>query len=138
MDSLTLSVHIRRPWMSVYEFLARPDNFGQWASGLGKRLRRVGDEWVAETDAGKLKVRFTKRNKFGVLDHFVIPQPGNEIYIPMRVIANGEGAELLFTLFRLPEMSDEKLHADAEWVRRDLAALKSLLEAQAENGNAEA
>jgi hypothetical protein len=47
----------------------------------------------------------------------------------MRVIANGAGSELIFTLFRLADMSDEKYAEDAEWVMRDLNALKQLLEA---------
>ena len=76
-----------------------------------------------------MKVRFTERNGFGVLDHYVIPEPGPKIYIPMRVISNGTGSEVLFTLFRLSEMSDEKFAEDAEWVKRDLNALKILLEA---------
>jgi hypothetical protein len=48
----------------------------------------------------------------------------------MRVIPNGGGSELIFTLFRLPDISEEQLAADADWVMRDLMALKTLLEAQ--------
>jgi hypothetical protein len=58
----------------------------------------------------------------------VCPQSDVEIYIPMRVVSNGSGSELLLTLFRLPEMTDEKFAADAQWVMRDLAAVKNLLE----------
>ena len=46
----------------------------------------------------------------------------------MRVIANAEGAEVLLTLLRQPGMSEQQFVADAEWVRRDLNALKGLLE----------
>jgi len=46
----------------------------------------------------------------------------------MRVIANGTGSEVIFTLFRLPEMTAEDFARDAEWVERDLRALKALLE----------
>ena len=53
---------------------------------------------------------------------------GIEIYIPLRVIANGTGAEVMLTLFRLPEMTDAVFARDAEWVAKDLAALKALLE----------
>jgi hypothetical protein len=67
-----------------------------------------------------MKVQFTGRNDFGVVDHFIYPAPGVEIYVPMRVIANGTGSEVIFTLFRLPEMSDEKFAEDAGWVARDL------------------
>ena len=128
-ESRTLSVRINRDACEVYDFASVPENFPKWASGLGKSLTNVHGEWIARTPQGPVKVRFTKRNDFGVLDHYVIPEQSPEIYIPMRVIANGKGSEILFTLFRLPGMSDEKFAEDAEWVMRDLTALKKLLEA---------
>ena len=129
-QSRNLSVQINRNPRDVYNFTSVPENFPQWASGLGKSLKRVDGEWVAETPQGPMKVRFTERNEFGILDHYVVPEPGVEIYIPLRVIPNGSGSELIFTLFRLSDMSDEKFAADADWVMRDLTTLKTLLEAQ--------
>ena len=129
-QSRNLSVQIRRNPRDVYNFTSAPENFPRWASGLGKSLKRKNGEWIAETPQGPIKVRFTERNEFGILDHYVIPESGAEIYIPMRVIPNGSGSELIFTLFRLSDVSDEKFAADAEWVMRDLTALKNLLEAQ--------
>jgi hypothetical protein len=126
--SRNLSVSINRDAKDVYNFVSVPENFLRWASGLGKSLMKVNGEWVAETPEGPVKVRFTERNEFGVVDHWVSPKPGLRIYIPMRVIPNGSGSELIFTLFRLPDMSDEKFAADAEWVMRDLTSLKNLLE----------
>jgi hypothetical protein len=45
----------------------------------------------------------------------------------MRAMPNGNGREVTLTLFRLPGMS-KKFVADADWVRRDLGALKALFE----------
>ena len=73
-------------------------------------------------------MRFTPKNAFGVVDHYVKRSSGTEIYVPMRVIANGTGSELLFTLFREPEMSDERFSADLEFVKKDLNVLKAVLE----------
>ena len=129
-QSRNLSVQIGRNPRDVYNFASVPENFPRWASGLGKSLKRKNGEWIAETPQGPIKVRFTERNEFGILDHYVIPESGVEIYIPMRVIPNGSGSELIFTLFRLSDVSDEKFATDAEWVMRDLTALKNLLEAQ--------
>ena len=123
-----LSVSIARSAEQAYDFLSVPENFPRWASGLAGSLRRIDGAWVAETPNGPMKVRFSERNAFGVLDHWLSAQPGVEIYIPMRVIANGGGCELVVTLFRLPGMTDEKFAADAEWVMRDLAAAKRVLE----------
>jgi len=105
-----------------------PENFPRWASGLARSLKKANGEWIGDTPAGPVKIRFTARNDFGILDHHVAVSDGGEIYVPMRVIANGTGSEVMFTLFRLPDMSDEAFGRDAEWVARDLNALKALLE----------
>jgi hypothetical protein len=103
---------IERAPLEVYNFISDPANLAKWASGLGAAV----------------KVRFVERNKYGVLDHFVANGSGGEVYMPMRVFPNGEGAEVLLTVFRQPGVSDEKFAEDTQWVRRDLEALKELLE----------
>ncbi len=42
----------------------------------------------------------------------------------LRVIENGDGAEVMLTLFRQPGMSDEDFARDAKWITRDLRALR--------------
>jgi hypothetical protein len=128
LESRTITVRIARPQHEVYDFASVPENFPRWASGLARSLKNVAGEWIADTPEGPVKVRFTERNAFGVLDHHVAVRPGVDIYIPMRVIANGTGSEVLLTLFRLPDMTVEAFARDAEWVERDLNTLKALLE----------
>ena len=129
VESRTITVGIDRPWPDVYDFASVPENFALWASGLARSLKKVDGEWIADSPQGPIKIRFTERNSFGILDHYVTVPPGVEIYIPMRVIANGTGSEVTFTLFRLPDTTDEAFARDGEWVERDLRALKALLEA---------
>ena len=62
------------------------------------------------------------------MDHWVDLGSGRVIYVPLRVIENENGADLLLTLFRRPEMTDAKFAEDGEWVKRDLLALKALAE----------
>ena len=125
----TVSVSIDRDWREVYGFLADPASFAKWASGLGSDLERSGDTWTARGPEGPISIRFTPLNEFGVLDHVVIAASGAQVHNPMRVIANGTGSEVAFTLFRRPGMSAAQFAADADWVGRDLQALKALLEA---------
>jgi hypothetical protein len=127
IESRTLTVRIDRPFAMVYEFLVDPANWSRWAFGLGKSLRRSDGEWIADSDGGIVKVRFTARNGYGVLDHTVI-RPAAQVYVPMRLITNESGCELLFTLFREPGITDERYNADANFVQRDLNGLKALLE----------
>jgi hypothetical protein len=127
-ESKTITVRIARPHYEVYDFASVPENFPRWASGLSASLTKVNGEWIAEAPEGQVKIRFTERNGFGILDHYVAVRPDLEVYIPLRVIRNGGGSEVLFTLFRLPDVSDEDFARDAEWIERDLRTLKTLLE----------
>jgi hypothetical protein len=128
-ETKTISISIERDWRDVYEFVAEPLNFPRWASGLGAEFQGLGDGWQAQGPEGPIRIWFTPSNEFGVVDQRVITASGAEILVPMRVMANGTGAEVAFTLFRQPEMSAEVFARDAAWVARDLAALKALLEA---------
>lgn len=123
-----LSAGIQRDIQAVYDFLAVPANFNLWASGLGNSLRQENGQWRADGPEGPVTIRFSPRNAYGVADHWVTVAPGVEIYIPLRVIANGDGSEVVLTLLRLPEMTAEKFAEDAEWVMRDLEALQRILE----------
>jgi hypothetical protein len=108
--------------------MVKPENWNQWATGLGKAIRQTPEGWVAETQQGQIKVRFTPRNSFGVLDHYVVRSTKPEVYVLMRLIASADGCELLFTLFREPGMADDRYAGDMEFVKKDLNGLKELLE----------
>ena len=122
-----LSIAIACPASEVYAYAREPHNLVHWASGLGS-VRRLRGGWVADIAGQQLRLRFTRRNRHGVLDHWVTPPGSAEIYIPLRVIGNGDDCELLLTLFRQPDMTDAQFEADADWVMRDLTRLKQLME----------
>jgi hypothetical protein len=128
-ETRCVSVRINRPAADAYEFLCQPENFPKWASGLGAALRRDGAEWIVETPEGRASVRFSERNSYGVLDHQVNLPGAAPIYVPLRLVANGDACDLVLTIFRRPGVSDAQFTADAEWVMRDLQAAKRLLEA---------
>lgn len=129
LESRTLSISIAAPPAAVYEFAADPGKLPRWAAGLGTSVSPAGgDEWTVESPQGTLRLRFVARNALGVLDHRVTTPSGAEVYVPMRVVANGDGSEVLLTLFRTPEMSDADFERDAGLVQRDLASLRSEVE----------
>jgi len=124
-----LSISIDCPQPLAYGWLCIPENFPLWAAGLATSLEEVDGEWIAASPLGAMKLRFSHRNSLGVLDHWVYPEAGGEIYVPLRVVANGKGCELTLTLFRQPGMDDARFAADAELVRKDLIFAKKILEA---------
>ena len=128
-DSRTITIGIECDAAAVYAFASQPANLPRWAAGLGSAVTRSGDGWVVDTAAGRLRLRFAPPNDFGVLDHAVTLPDGTEVDVPMRVVSNAAGAEVLFTLFRQPAMSDADFERDAALVAADLRTLKRLLEA---------
>ncbi len=128
MDSTHLSIHVERPASEAYDYAADPANLPQWAAGLGSSVEQADDRWFAETPGGRVEVAFAARNPFGVLDHEVTLPSGEVVYNPMRVIPDGTGCEVVFTLRRRAGMTDEDFAGDAEAVRADLATLKQILE----------
>ncbi|MCO6419491.1 polyketide cyclase [Siccirubricoccus sp. KC 17139] len=128
LEARWVSISVERPWRELYDAIWRPDFFPRWASGLSaSAMERDGAWWKARGPEGPIRIRFTDHNPYGVMDHEVDPGSGPAIHVPMRVIPNGAGAEVVLTLFRQPGMPEERFLADAEWVRRDLLALKSLV-----------
>lgn len=126
-----IGIGINRPVSEVYGFAADPLNLPRWAAGLaGSRVERDGERWFTESPMGRVTFTFAPRNDFGVLDHDVTLPSGETVYNPLRVISDGDGCEVVFTLRQRPEMSDEEFERDADAVARDLATLKSLVESQ--------
>ena len=126
--STAISVAIAREPAAVYAYVADLNNLPLWATTFCRSIRHEGENWVMETSLGMMAIRLAPENDLGVLDHYLTPPGGETIYVPMRVVANGSGSELCFTLFRLPGVSDADYAADAALVRQDLDTLKGLLE----------
>jgi uncharacterized protein YndB with AHSA1/START domain len=107
-DSLHLSTYVDRPAAEVYAYVSDPARLPEWAAGL----------------SSDMEVRFAPPNPFGVADHDVTLPDGSVVTNPMRVIADGPGCEVVFTLRRQPGVTDEAFAADAAAVRADLDTLR--------------
>lgn len=132
MPARIVHVGIDRDWREVYAFASRPENMPLWASGLASGLIRDGEDWLADGGPiGPVRVRFAPQNPFGVIDHVVTMQTGLVVENALRVTPNSDGAEVSFVVLKRPDMDDAAFEADAAHVRKDLAALKALMEAAA-------
>jgi polyketide cyclase/dehydrase/lipid transport protein len=128
-ESRHLAVRIDCPPEVAYAFASDPARLPEWAPGLGTAVERVGDDWFAESPMGRVRVAFAPSNDLGVLDHDVTLPSGEVFHNPMRVLRDGDGCEVVFTLRRQDGMSDEEFARDEAAVAADLATLKRLLEA---------
>lgn len=125
-----LSEHIDRPAAEVYTYAADPHNTPQWAAGLAGSIEQVDGQWVADSPMGRIIIKFAERNEYGVLDHDVTLPSGETVHNPMRVLPDGDGAEIVFTVRQRPGMTDDDFARDADAVQADLRTLKDLLEGE--------
>lgn len=129
LESKVITCSVQRNAQDLYEMLWRPESFTRWASGLSNSSLECDDQgWKAQGQEGPIRITFTEHNSLGVMDHRVDLGDGRIVYVPLRVIPNEDGSEVILTLFRQPGMSSEKFAEDEAWVRRDLAALKAWAE----------
>ena len=129
--SQTISLSIERPFDEVYDYLVKPLNFQNWAAVEQGSFRPLENgDWEGVTPNGLRHMRFVTPNNYGVLDHAVFEPGSVPLFMPMRVVPNGEGTELIFSFFQRDGMDDESFASTLEWIRTDLLTLKSLLEAR--------
>lgn len=122
-----LSISINCDLQKAYQFISNPLNLPKWALGLSQsQVKQEGVHWVADSPMGKVHFRFVEENPYGVLDHNVTLESGEVFYNPLRVIRNGSGVEVLFSLFQLGD--EDAFLSDAKMVEEDLQRLKALLE----------
>lgn len=100
----------------------------EWAAGLSGSIGHVDGQWVAVSPMGRVLVEFAPANNFGVLDHVLVLPSRTRVYNPMRVIPIDGASEVVFTLRRQPETSEEAWARDEATVRADLRRLKAVLE----------
>ena len=111
--------------------MADPRRLPEWATGLGSTPTPLPDgAWRVETPAGPMRVVFAPANEFGVVDHVVYALTGGDPVadVPLRVVPNGAGSEVMLTVFQQPGMSDAQYAADTALVQADLERLKRAVE----------
>jgi hypothetical protein len=122
-----ISISINRSAEEVYQFASNPENFPKWIAFI-KSMTNQGQFWIGKTDLGDIRITFCPLNNFGIVDHEVTFANGATVNNPMRAVANNKGCEFIFTLFWMPDKTEEEFNEDAEAVTRDLQKLKEILE----------
>lgn len=125
-------VHISRSLdhdvAAVSSVAGNPANLPAWAAGLSSGIRQEDGRWITDSPMGVVEVAFTGPVELGVLDHDVTRPDGSVVRNSFRVVANDQGTEAIFTLFRRDGMSEADFQSDADAVRSDLDRLAVLLD----------
>lgn len=124
-------VHISRAFdhdvAAVCSVAGDPRRLPSWAAGLSAGIRHEGGRWFTDSPMGVVEVVFTGPVELGILDHDVVFPDGSVVRNPFRVVANDQGSEAVFTLFRRDGTSEADFESDASTVRGDLDRLAALL-----------
>ena len=128
-DSSHVATTIDRSAEDVYAFVSDPRHLPAWAAGLAEQeVEHIDDEWFVVSPMGRVKVAFARANAFGVADHDVTLPSGEVVTNRLRVIPNGSGCDVIFTVHQRKGMSPAEFAADIAAVTADLATLRALME----------
>lgn len=124
----TLTVTIDAPVWEVVDDLADPANHAQWATEFFAGPARPHDAGVVEVSVpmmgGPVLMRVDADRSRGLVDLYLAPvgAPFGDP-IPVRVVPNGTGADVLWTLSRPEQVPDSAWAAGLDAMERELEAL---------------
>lgn len=133
-ESRTLTVAIDAPFEKVMSDLADPMTHPEWAKEFfSGSAEKTGDGYVlapVPMMGGTIKFKIQANIVLGILDLYLAPQDSDfGTPLQVRVIRNGDGVDILWTLPRFPGMSDTNWANGLESMSKELLELKKRHEA---------
>ena len=83
--------------------------------------------WSFSTPRGIAKLKFKENKSFGILDHMFIDSE-SKWDVPMRVISNGNEYEIIITLIKPDELTDEQFNERMFEIDRVFVNMKKIIE----------
>lgn len=99
----------------VVGYLDDPRNLPEWAPAFATEVRVAGEEIVVNPGPAEMRMKLMTAAQAGTVDLVAAAAPRLGVF--MRVLPNGEGSEVLFTLFfpdGTPEDAVEQQMAEVE------------------------
>jgi hypothetical protein len=125
--SVTRSISIQAPPTAVLDLVGDAHALPRWAPGFARSVRKAGEHWLVDTGAGEALIDLRVSRERGTVDIVSVDQPARGVFT--RVLANGEGAEYLFTQFFPGSVGEADVRAQVEVVEGELETVRRLVEA---------
>ncbi len=125
----TVVMTIDAPPSRLSEDLANPGSHLEWATEFfaGEAVDQGDGTWSMNVPrmGGPVIFRTDGATELGVIDMYIAPvgAPFGPP-LPVRVVPNGDGADVLFTLARIPGQTDEEWDEGIASMQRELLNLK--------------
>jgi hypothetical protein len=122
--SETRTISIAAPPRAVLDVVGDPRRFPDWAPAFARSVRPEGDDWLVNTGAGEARIRVVVAAEQGTVDVLDAGRPSRGAFL--RVLPNGEGSELVFTLFFPDDAAEQGIAQQMATVEDELRAARSL------------
>ena len=122
-----ISVYIDSHPAQVFDLLCNPENLPVWSNDLTGPLDQLENGWLYDSPQGPVKVCFSPRNDFGVLDYSLTLSSGEVYQYPLRVLPNGTGSEVVMTIWIASGTSHQDFLKYRQMVKEDLIAIKEFI-----------
>ena len=92
---------------------------------------KINDDgwWSFTGPHGKSKLKFNENKSLGILDHQYIDEESTWD-VPMRVISNGDFSEVVITLNKPVELSDEQFDKRMTEIGEMVVSMKNIIESE--------
>lgn len=125
----TQSISIDASVECVFDLVSDPTMLPRWAPAFARTIRADGDTWLVDGARGRARIRVRSSREHGTVDFLVAGAPaaaGAGAF--SRVIANGRGAEYVFTRFLADATSAADLEDERAVVAVELQTVRALCE----------
>lgn len=128
MKAKTINTTIHCSPQRAIAFLSDPQNLPRWHRAFCRSVRREGEGWMVQTHRKTVPLQILRDDRSGVVDFLFKFDADFEWLVPSRVLANGNGSELVLTLIQPDGTSDADYHRHLQWAFDALRDAKKLLE----------
>ena len=85
--------------------------------------------WLFTGPYGKSMLKFNENKSFGILDHQYVDEESSWD-VPMRIVSNGDVSEVLITLNKPDEITDEQFNLRVEELSDMFNSMKNIIESE--------
>jgi hypothetical protein len=110
----------------VHAYLAEAGNLPAWAPGFASRVSRSGASWLVSRDGAEFTIDVLVEPRSGTVDFVAAGDHARGLFT--RVLPNGEGSEVVFTLMFAPDTPEGAITAQMLTLETELAAVRNACE----------
>jgi hypothetical protein len=122
----TSSISIAAPPADVFEFVAEPTNLPRWAPAFASSIRPDGERWIVSSSTGEAPIVVAADKTARTVD--ILADADRTRGAFARILPNGGGSEMLFSLLFGTEASADEVAAQMLTVRDELEAVRRFVE----------